>query len=264
VRNIKIELEYDGTEFAGWQRQANGTTVQQVLEEGAAAVLGHKVSMVGAGRTDRGVHALGQTASFRTDHRIPAARLPYALNTHLPPTVRVRAATDVPYEFHACRNATGKHYRYTLFCGGIAPAVGRRYVAVEPRELILEPMVQAAGYMEGTHDFRAFRSFAKGQKNTNTVKTIWHLLVRREGPYLFLDVLGSGFLYTQVRTMAGTLLLVGRGKIMPSDVAVILASRDRRQAGPTLPPEGLCLVKVFYDPAPMQWYLPPAPRPWWA
>ncbi len=262
MRNIKIEIEYDGTEFVGWQRQANGTGVQQVIEEAAAAVLGHKVSIAGAGRTDRGVHALGQIASFGTERRIPAERLPYALNTHLPAAVRVRAATDMPPEFHARRSATGKHYRYTLFCGDIAPVIGRRYAAVAPPGLMLEPMVQAAGHMEGTYDVRAFRSFAKGQEGLGTVKTVWRVLVCSDGPYFFVDVLGSGFVYTQVRTMVGTLLLVGRGKLMPSDVAAIIASRDRRRAGPTLPPEGLCLIKVFYDPAPMRWYAPSAPRHW--
>jgi tRNA pseudouridine38-40 synthase len=256
VRNLKLELEYDGTAFAGWQRQANKPSVQQTLEEAIEAVVGHKASVVGAGRTDRGVHALGQVASFRTEHRIPAARLPFALNTHLPPDIRVRAATDVPIEFHACRTATGKHYRYTLHCGAIAPAIGRRYVTVVPREVMLEPMVQAAAHMEGTHDFSAFRSFAKGQEHVNPVKTVWRVAVRPDGPRILIDVFGSGFLYTQVRTMTGTLLLAGRGKIVPSDVAEILAARDRRRAGPTLPPEGLCLVRVFYDPAPERWYRP--------
>ncbi|HAK93556.1 MAG TPA: tRNA pseudouridine(38-40) synthase TruA [Planctomycetes bacterium] len=262
MRNIKIELEYDGTEFAGWQRQPNGTGVQQVVEDAAAAVLGHGVSIVGAGRTDRGVHALGQAASFRTEHRIPAERLPYALNTHLPSAVRVRAAADMPPEFHALRNATGKHYRYTLFCGDIAPAIGRRYATVVPPGLMLEPMAQAAVHMEGTYDVRAFRSFAKGQEGAGTLKSVWRVLVRGDGPYCFVDVLGSGFVYTQVRTMAGTLLLAGRGKLVPSDIAAIIASRDRRRAGPTLPPEGLCLIKVFYDPDPMRWYVPAAPRHW--
>jgi tRNA pseudouridine38-40 synthase len=263
VRNVKVELEYDGTEFVGWQRQCNGLSIQQALEEAAARIVGQKVSSVGAGRTDRGVHALGQVANFRTEHTIPAERLPFALNTHLPPSIRVRAAADMPMDFHARRSATGKHYRYTLYCGAIAPAIGRRYVTVVPRETMLEPMVQAAAHMEGTHDFSAFRSFAKGQEGQNAVKTVWRVLVRAEGPHILVDVLGSGFMYTQVRTMAGTLLLAGRGKIMPSDVVAIMHSCDRRRAGPTLPPQGLCLVKVFYDPAPERWYSPEISRsPW--
>ncbi|HNR98207.1 MAG TPA: tRNA pseudouridine(38-40) synthase TruA [Planctomycetota bacterium] len=264
MRNIKIELEYDGTEFAGWQRQPNGAGVQEAVEDAAAAVLGHAVSLVGAGRTDRGVHAVGQAANFRTERRIPVERIPYALNAHLPPAIRVRAAADMPPEFHALRNATGKHYRYTLFSGDIAPAIGRRYAAVVPPGLMLEPMVQAAAHMEGAYDVRAFRSFAKGQEGSNTLKTVWRVLVRSDGPYFFVDVLGSGFVYTQMRTMAGTLLLAGRGRLVPSDVAAIIASRDRRRAGPTLPPEGLCLIKVFYDPEPAAWYVPAAPRGWMA
>ena len=256
MRNLRLGVEYDGTDFAGWQRQPGVPTVQQTLEEAAARIVGHRVSVVGAGRTDQGVHALGQVAGFRTTSRIAAARLPYAINTGLPASVRVRSAEDVPDTFHACRSATGKHYRYTIWRDPIPHALLNRFALTFPGPLYLAAMAEAAGRMQGRRDFRAFRGAAKGQEGRETTKEVWSVTVRDMTPWLVIDVLGSGFLYSQVRTMTGTLLEVGRGKLAPEAVSAILASGDRRRAGPTAPPHGLCLVRVLYDPAPPAWYRP--------
>jgi tRNA pseudouridine38-40 synthase len=262
VETLKLCVAYDGTEFSGWQRQRGDRTVQQVLEEAIARAVGHRVTVVGAGRTDSGVHALGQVATFRTDSTIPAERLPFAVNQHLPSTVRVTACEQVPPTFHPCQNAVGKHYRYTAWCGRIGPALLRDFVAQIRHELRWEPMVEAAEHMVGRRDFSAFRTWAKGQEHLGSVKEIKQIHLKAGGRLLLIDVLGSGFLYKQVRTMVGTLVEVGRGRVPPERVPEIVASRDRRRAGPTAPAKGLCLVKVFYEEIPPSWFDTPGPVVW--
>jgi tRNA pseudouridine38-40 synthase len=264
VTTIKLCLAYDGTTFAGWQRQRDDRSVQGVLEAAIAEVVGRPVTVVGAGRTDRGVHALGQVATFETDSAIPPERFPLALNCHLPDTVRVYEAEAVSAGFHPCLSATGKHYRYTIWCGRIAPALWSRFVAVVHHDLQWPPMVEAAGAMLGRRDFRAFRNAAKGQEGISTVKDVAQILLRRFDRWLVVDVVGSGFLYKQVRTMVGTLLEVGRGRIPPRQVAAILKAGDRRRAGPTPPAAGLCLMQVFYAAVPPSWFEAPGPVVWQA
>ena len=261
-----LRLAYEGTDFAGWQRQKGRPTVQQTLEEAAEKALGHKVRVVGAGRTDQGVHALGQVATFRTDSSIPAERLPFAINPHLPDSVRVTSSSAVSPDFHPCLSAVGKHYRYTAWCGRIPPVLYRNFVAAVPWDLHWESMVEAARFMIGRRDWRAFRNRAKGQTERETVKNVFQLVLRRSGAWFSADVLGSGFLYKQVRSMIGTLFEVGRGKIPPAGVREILDSGDRRLAGPTAPAKGLCLVRVFYDRILSDWHetteLPLGPLQW--
>jgi len=262
VRTVKLTMAYDGTEFAGWQRQKDQPSVQQTLEEALARVLHRKTVVLGAGRTDRGVHALGQVATFRTSARIPAERIPAALNVHLPPSVRVFEASDVPPRFHPCLSATGKHYRYTLLLEDKAPPLMRNFVVPVRFKLDLNAIVQAASHMVGRRDWRAFKTRAKGQEFYQTVKDVRALLLRKSGPFLLIDFLGSGFLYKQVRTMVGTLLEVGRGRFSPQQVAEILASGDRTRAGPTAPPHGLCLMQVFYGPVKPEWWETQGPAVW--
>jgi tRNA pseudouridine38-40 synthase len=262
VRALKMLLEYDGTGFAGWQRQRNAPSVQETVEDALAAVLPRRVSLAAAGRTDRGVHALGQVAVFRTDGTIPTERLPFAVNHHLPPEVRVRHCGEVDHDFHACRDATAKHYRYTIWCGSIPPALWGRFATAVPYDLDLTAMREAAAAMEGRHDFRAFRTWAKGQEHLDTVKTMYRVVLDRRETWLVVDVLGSGFLYTQVRTMVGTLVDVGRGRTSAPRLGEILASGDRRLAGPTFPPQGLCLMQVFYGSVPEFWRQAPGPVVW--
>lgn len=253
MRNIKIRVAYDGTDFAGWQRQKNALTVQQCIEEAAGKAMQQAITIIGAGRTDRGVHALGQVANFRTESAIPCERIPHALNFYLPQAIRVDAAWEVPDAFHACRDARGKHYRYTLWGHDVAPVLHRRYTAIHRHPLDRDAMLQAAEALKGEHDFKAFRTQAKGQAAQSTVKTVWDIRIRSRGHWIFFDVIGSGFLYNQVRTMAGTLVEVGRGRISADAMGNILASRARSSAGPTMPPQGLCLIQVFYGDIPGNW-----------
>jgi tRNA pseudouridine38-40 synthase len=259
VRHIKLSIAYEGTDFAGWQRQRGDRSVQETIEEAVAAVTGERVPVVGAGRTDRGVHALGQVACFSTESAVPIDRFPLAVNVHLPPAVRVVHAEEVPPSFHPRRSATAKHYRYTIWCDRIAPALWRNFTAVVHHELDRDRMVEAAAALVGEHDFRAFKNKAKGQERVDTRKTVFEIVLRSAAQWLITDILGGGFLYKQVRTMVGTLLEVGRGAMTPPAVRELVAAGDRRRAGPTAPAPGLCLMQVFYGPVPAGWYEVPGP-----
>jgi len=242
-RNVKLTIEYDGTAYHGWQRQANAVTVQEALEDGIAAVVGHGVTLYGSGRTDAGVHALGQVASFHTDSTIPADGLHHAINTAVPKDIAVVAAEDVPDGFHARYSATGKTYRYTIVCRPVRPAVGAAYVHWLRHELDVEAMRTAANRFIGEHDFAAFQTESDVE---NTVRTVTRAEWVSEGDRLAFYVAANGFLYNMVRAMVGTLIEVGLGKREPDDIPRLLASRDRTQAGPTAPAKGLCLMQVDY------------------
>jgi tRNA pseudouridine38-40 synthase len=244
ARNVKLVLAYDGSGFAGWQRQANARTVQGVLEETIARVTGERVTVNGAGRTDAGVHACGQVANFRTTSRLSADHLQRALNALLPPSVAVVQAEEVPAEFHARFGAVGKHYRYTLSLGPVRPVFDRERVLHVRAHLSLPAMRRAARPLVGEHDFAAFTKQADEAKST--VRHIDDVHIRRNGSRVLVDITGSGFLYGMVRAIVGTLLEVGRGKLTPAALADILASCDRRRAGPTAPAHGLCLMSVRY------------------
>ena len=243
-RNVKLTIEYDGTAYHGWQRQANATSIQQVLEEGIASIVGHGVTLYGSGRTDAGVHALGQVASFQTDSTIPADGLHHAINTAVPKDIAVVGAEDVPDGFHARYSATGKTYRYTIVCRPVRPAVGAAYVHWLRRELDVEAMRAAASRFVGEHDFAAFESESSGE---NTVRIVTRAEWVAEGNVLRFYVAANGFLYNMVRAMVGTLIEVGLGKREAGDIPRLLASGDRMQAGPTAPAKGLCLMQVEYE-----------------
>jgi tRNA pseudouridine38-40 synthase len=243
MRNVKLTLEYHGARFAGWQVQPNGRTVQQVVQDAIAAVTGEKVDVIGSGRTDSGVHATGQVASFRTDSAIPAANLMHAINTKLPADVAVVGAGDVPEDFHARYSARAKTYRYSILNRPVrSPLEHDRSCRVD-RPLDVAAMRAAAECLIGEHDFAAFQSKPDGKP---TVRTITRLGVVRDGPMVQLWVTADGFLYNMVRAIAGTLIEVGLGKRPASGMPALVASRDRSQAGPTAPPQGLCLVEVLY------------------
>lgn len=243
-RTVKLVIEYDGEGFGGWQRQDNRITVQQVLEEALSAHLGEKIVTVAAGRTDAGVHALGQAVSFRTVSAVPLRGVLHGGNARLPDTVVIRVAEDVDPGFHAQRDATGKHYRYRILTDRIRRPVAGRYATRIGVPLSEARMGEAAGLLIGTHDFSSFRN--AGSVETSPVRTLRRLDITREGEYLSLDFEADGFLYKMVRNLVGTLLLVGRGRFEPEMVGEILRAADRRRAGPAAPPGGLCLVRVFY------------------
>jgi len=247
-RNIRLLLAYDGGDFHGWQRQPGLRTVQGVLEQAVRRVVRHQVMITGAGRTDAGVHAAGQVANFLTDSQIACANLFRAIGGRLPKDVTLFDVREVPRTFHATRSAIGKLYRYTIYNAPGRPVqrFRQRYCYHFWQPLDVERMRQAAEAFVGEKDFAAMAS--KGDERENTVRTVFRCQVYRRFEEICIDVEGRGFLYNQVRNMVGTLIEVGRGHWPVTCIAEILASRDRRNAGPTAPARGLCLQWVRYPP----------------
>lgn len=248
-RRLALLVSYDGTGYAGFQRQQRRgqlahLTVQHCLEEAVALVCGEPRAVYPSGRTDAGVHAAGQVVHFDTDSRVPADRLPYALNRHLPGDIVVRAGRDVDPGFHARKSALRKTYRYTIDRGPFPSPFLRHYAYHWYGPLAVERMQEAAALLTGRHDFRAFR--ATGGSAKTTVRTVTNLTVTADDQRLTITATADGFLYNMVRIIAGTLLEVGQGRRTVADVAAALATGDRRLAGRTLPPQGLCLINVTY------------------
>jgi len=245
MKNIKLIIEYDGTEYAGWQRQTNALSVQQVIEDALNTLTGSNIELTGSGRTDSGVHARGQVANFHTDSTIPPERFSFALNTLLPKDIRIVHSMEVPDCFHARYSAIGKRYRYSMITNPHGTAIGSRYYCHVPYPLDVEAMKRACSYIIGTHDFAAFQ--AAGSAARTTVRTIGMARIVSRPPFLYFDIEGSGFLYNMVRILAGTLLEIGKGKLAPDNMPEIIKSRDRRRAGPTAPAQGLSLEEVYYE-----------------
>jgi tRNA pseudouridine38-40 synthase len=247
-RNIRLVIAYNGAAYHGWQRQAEGIdTVQLRIEQAAAAVLRHPVTVFGAGRTDAGVHAAGQVANlYTTGFSIPLRGLRRAMNSRLPRDIAVRSAAEVPEGFHASRSATGKTYRYRIFTAPNKPVelAGQVYHYWMP--LDGEAMRAGAIRLLGKHDFRGLATSAEVRENT--VRTIYRCEVERQEENIVISVQGDGFLYNMVRNIVGTLIEIGRRRWEPEQIDRILASCDRRDAGPTAPPDGLSMLCVHYRP----------------
>ena len=241
---FKITLEYDGTNYHGWQVQPNLPTVQGTLETVISQVAQHKTNVTAAGRTDAGVHALAQVAHFSTTARLTAEEWQRALNGLLPPDIAVQALEEVPDTFHARFSAKSKLYRYRIFARVQRSALSRSKILHYPYPLDLDAMEVAARALVGTHDFSSFQG--SPTDNENPVCTITKLTVDRFGDEVIFEVEGNRFLKQMVRTMVGTLLEVGRGKLQAGEIAGILAAKDRTKAGTTAPAHGLYLVKVDY------------------
>lgn len=242
---ILLQVEYDGTAYAGWQRQKNALTVQEVLEDTLTAITKESVHVAGAGRTDAGVHALGQMAHCDVKTTIPPEKMCYVMNNMLPPDIRIKSSSEVASDFHVRKYAKGKHYRYTICNAAHASALYRNMTAHVRMPLDVEAMAKAASIIEGTHDFKCFQ--AAGSPITYTVRTIFALRVSRRGDFIDIDVYGDGFLYNMVRIIAGTLIDVGKHKHAPEWVDDILKSRSRPDAGATAPARGLTMVEVYFD-----------------
>ena len=250
VRTLMILVEYDGTDFFGWQRQEGVPTIQGALEEALSGILGETVRIEGSGRTDRGVHALAHPASFTTRSRLPLERIRLGCNAKLPEAIALKEVLEVPPGFHARHHAVSKIYRYTLHNGSSRSPLRGRFAAYEPRPLVVAAMHHAGQHLVGRHDFFSLATHARLKEST--VRTIHWLTVRRRSAdpdVVELDVCGDGFLYNQVRTLAGTLVEVGLGQRLPREVAALVQTRDRTMAGANLPPHGLCLVAVQYPEA---------------
>ena len=245
-----VLIEYDGRGFVGWQRQVNGLSIQQVLEEAAAKLAGGApVASIVAGRTDAGVHAAGQTALIRLQGDLPPARVREALNFHMKPhaVVVVRAAI-APSDWNPRFSAVSRHYRYLILNRRARPALEAGRVWHVPAPLDLDAMAAGAAHLVGHHDFTSFR--ASSCQARSPVRTLDRLEVRRDGDVIAIEAGARSFLHHQVRNMVGTLKLVGEGSWPPARVAAALAALDRRAGGPTAPAEGLCFMAVGYEPDP--------------
>ncbi len=245
MRNIKLVLSYDGTDFHGWQRQAEHRTVQQVLEEAIERLTGVMPSTNASGRTDAGVHAVGQVVHFYTASRHEPDVFVKALNAMLPPDVRVREAREMRQAFHATLDARAKLYRYMIDNGRVADPFQMRYRWHVYQPLDVATMDRAAQALKGRHDFHSFETHWPNR--TSSVRTITHIAVTRDGDSVGVEVEADGFLYNMVRAITGTLVRVGTGRWPEARVAEALLAEDRREAGPTAPPQGLFLVRVRYE-----------------
>jgi len=244
MRRLKLVLEYDGTGYHGWQAQPGLDTIQGTLEAALSRLAGNCVQVMGAGRTDAGVHALGQVASCTAELRLDDSALRRALNALLPRDIVVRQVETVPPEFDARRSARSKTYRYTLLVRDSPSALHARHSLYIPCALDPEAMSRGASCLVGTHDFSAFRAGTCAA--ATPIRTVTRAGWRPAGEFWEFEITGNAFLQHMVRIIVGTLVEVGRGKRASDDMATILASRDRRRAGKTAPPHGLCLVEVHY------------------
>lgn len=244
MRNLRLTVQYDGTEYCGFQRQPDVPTIQAVLEDRLSAQLGERITVAGASRTDAGVHALGQVVSFTSETTVPIERFCAAANSVLPDDIVVADAREAPQTFHARFSARGKRYRYAIWNGRICPPMLQRYVWHYPRPLDVDAMREGAKPLVGEHDFASFA--LSGTDTQSTVRHLWRLACWRRGSFVLLTMEGNGFLRGMCRSIVGTLVEIGRGKNPPESAAVALQARDRDAAGPTAPANGLCLMQVKY------------------
>ena len=244
MRRIALKIGYDGTDYAGWQRQENGLAVQQVIEDVVEKLFHESIHLMGSGRTDAGVHARGQVAAFDFQHEIPVDRLKLALNANLPEDIRIYEVWEAEAEFHPRFGAKKKTYAYRFVNGDIMPPELRRYYTLVKEPLNIERMHQALKQLEGEHDFLAFRS--SGGMNLSTVRTIYRTELIQEEEGYRIEVTGNGFLYNMVRIIAGTLFEIGKGKLDITCITEAFETGRRQLLGPTAPGTGLMLMNVEY------------------
>lgn len=245
MRNIALKLKYDGSAYHGWQVQKTEVTVAETLEKALSKTCGHAVRVVGCGRTDAGVHALNYCANFRTDSRIPADRLPLAVNARLPMDIAVTDACEAPEDFNAIGSCVKKEYVYKILNSRIRDPFLEKRVCFYPSPLDIGLMRRAAAAFEGTHDFAAVRSL--GTETKTTVRTVYWCRAEKQGEVITVSVCADGFLYNMVRAIVGTLVYASYGKLLPEDIPALLETGDRRLTGPTMPPQGLYLNRVWYE-----------------
>ncbi len=246
MRNIKLTIEYDGKEFNGWQKQPSKLNIQGTIEQAIKTITGEDVDLQASGRTDAGVHALGQVANFKTNSNIPIEKMSIAINCNLKKSIRIVKAEEVEERFHSRLSCKRKIYRYIINNSEIPSAIYRNLETHIPYKLDIEKMKQAVKYFEGEHDFKAFK--ASGTSSKSSIRTIYKAeVIKMPNNRIYIELTGNGFLYNMVRIIAGTLVDVGTGKIEPEDIEKIIESKDRTNAGKTLPPQGLYLVCVNYN-----------------
>ncbi len=244
MKNIALRLRYDGSAYHGWQRQRDLPTVQQAMEEAIEKVCGERVHVTGCGRTDAGVHALRYCANFRSGCTVPIDRLPLALNTRLPGDIAVCDACEVDESFNAIGSCLKKEYVYRILNSRIPDPFLEKRVCFYPSPLDIDAMRRAADAFVGTHDFAAVRSV--GTETRTTVRTVYWCDAERKGDHITVRVCADGFLYNMVRAMVGTMVYASYGKLVPEEIPQLLETRDRRLTGPTMPPQGLYMHRVWY------------------
>ena len=244
MKRVRLVVAYDGTNYHGWQIQKNGITIESELNRCLTDLLGEPIEVIGASRTDSGVHALGNIAVFDTGHQMPAEKISYALNQRLPEDIRIQRSEEVPQGWHPRYVKSQKTYEYRIYRGEFPMPLKRLYSHFVYAKPDVDKMRTAAAYLEGEHDFKSFCQ--TGAQVENTVRTVYFLQVEEQEADLVIRVCGNGFLYNMVRIIAGTLLEVGQGKRTPESMTEILEAKDRAAAGPTAPAKGLILVKYEF------------------
>lgn len=245
MRNIRLTIEYDGKGFNGWQKQPNKLNIQGNIEKVISEITKEEIELIGSGRTDAGVHAIGQVANFKTNSNIPIEKFAIAINSRLKKSIIIKKAEEVPERFHSRYNCKKKTYRYIINNSDMGSAIYRNLEYNIKMPLNLENMKKASKYFEGEHDFSAFK--ASGTSSKSSVRTIYSADVKKENERIIIELTGNGFLYNMVRIISGTLVEVGLGKIRPEEIKDIIDSKNRQMAGKTLPPYGLYLVEVNYN-----------------
>lgn len=244
TKRVRLVVAYDGTNYHGWQVQKNGITIESELNRCLTELLKEPIEVIGASRTDAGVHALGNVAVFDTQARMPAEKISYALNQRLPEDIRIQKSEEVALDWHPRHCDSRKTYEYRIYRGEFELPTKRLYSLFTYYPLDVAKMQEAAQYFVGKHDFKSFCQV--NAQVESTVRTVYEVKVYEEGADLLIRVTGSGFLYNMVRIMAGTLLEVGKGKISPQEIAQIIESKNREAAGPTAPAHGLTLVRYEF------------------
>ncbi|MFQ6066453.1 MAG: tRNA pseudouridine(38-40) synthase TruA [bacterium] len=251
MRNIKLILEYDGTSYHGWQKQPGLPTIQKVLEDSLFLLFQERVKTAAAGRTDAGVHAKGQVVNFITHTSISSPYILPALNSYLPKDIRVKKVREAEMDFHSRKSALGRVYRYLIYNGSFLSPFYRNFVWWVPFNLDPDLMRKAGKFLIGEHDFSSFQ--AQGSSASSTVREIKKFSLLEKGKFVLIYIGADSFLYKMARNIVGTLVEIGRKKITPREMKKILETGDRKMAGPTAPPQGLCLVRVEYGKHRVWW-----------
>ena len=244
MRNIKLVIEYDGKKFGGWQKQPTKLNIQGEIEEAIKEITGEQVELTASGRTDAGVHSLGQVANFKTNSKIDIQKFAFAINSKLKKSIVIKSAEEVEENFHARYNCKGKKYRYIINNSEQGTAIYRDLECHIPQKLNVDDMKSAIKYFEGEHDFKGFR--ASGTSSKSSVRIIYKAEVLQNEDKIIIELTGNGFMYNMVRIISGTIVDVGLGKIKPEEIPEIIKSKQREKAGKTVPAQGLYLVEVKY------------------
>ena len=246
MRNIKLTIEYDGKDFNGWQKQPNKLNIQGTIEQAIKQITKEEIDLTASGRTDAGVHALGQVANFKTNSNIPIEKIPIAINTNLKKSIRIVKAEEVDEKFHSRLSCKRKTYRYVINNSEYESAIYRNLEIFIPFKLDIKKMQKAAKLFEGEHDFKAFK--ASGTSSKSSIRKIYKAEVKlNTNNRIYIELTGNGFLYNMVRIIAGTLVEVGEGKLEPESITQIINSKNSENAGKTLPARGLFLLNVEYE-----------------